>query len=104
MGKVSFRKSFKIGGARITVTPKGIGTSVGVKGLRVGRGVDGRTRASASLPGTGLSYRHTVNRQQATGQAKPPVPPGPTPARRSLPWWVWVLIGLLVLGLLSVLG
>lgn len=105
MGKVRFRKTFNLGGgAKITVSPKGVGGSIGVKGARVGRGTDGKTRVSASIPGSGLSYQHTVgsgkNRTSAT-QQQVPAPMPPAPRRRGLPWWGWVLIALLIL---SVLG
>lgn len=104
MGKVRFRKTFNLGGgAKITVSPKGVGGSIGVKGARVGRGTDGKTRVSASIPGSGLSYQHTVGSGKkgvaATQQAVPQ--PAPAPRRRGLPWWAWVLIVLIVLGLLS---
>ena len=104
MGKIRFRKTFNLGGgAKITVTPKGIGSSIGVKGARVGRGVDGKTRVSASIPGSGLSYQHTVGSGKRKGsrqQVQQPMPT-PQPQRRGLPWWAWALIILLVL---SVLG
>lgn len=104
MGKIRFRKTKSIGPLKFTVTPKGIGTSVGVKGARIGRGSDGKTRISASIPGSGLSYQHTVGsgkRQQATQQhaTSRPAP------RRGIPWWAWALIiffGLpLVVGILG---
>lgn len=106
MGKVRFRKTSNLGGgAKITVSPKGVGGSIGLKGARIGRGTDGKTRVSASIPGSGLSYQHTVgsgkNRSAAPQQQAVPTPMPPAPRRRGLPWWGWVLIVLLVLGLLS---
>lgn len=104
MGKIRFRKTFNLGGgAKITVSPKGVGGSIGVKGARVGRGTDGKTRVSASIPGSGLSYQHTVGSRKRKGQQRQAVQTTPlqeTPPRRGLPWWAWALIiffGLVIL-------
>lgn len=51
-----FRKSFTIGPLRINISKSGIGFSLGVKGFRVSRSAKGKMTATASLPGTGLSY------------------------------------------------
>ena len=51
-----FRKSFNIGPLRINISKSGIGFSLGVKGFRIGRSAKGKMTATASLPGTGLSY------------------------------------------------
>ena len=51
-----FRKSFSIGPLRINISKSGIGFSLGVKGFRIGRSAKGKMTATASLPGTGLSY------------------------------------------------
>ena len=51
-----FRKSINIGPLRINISKSGIGFSLGVKGFRVGRSAKGKMTATASLPGTGLSY------------------------------------------------
>ena len=51
-----FRKSFNIGPLRINISKSGIGFSLGVKGFRVSRSAKGKMTATASLPGTGLSY------------------------------------------------
>jgi tetratricopeptide (TPR) repeat protein len=60
------RKSFKIApGVRITVSPRGVSTSVGVKGVRVTRGADGRVTRTLSAPGTGISHVKTL--RSATG-------------------------------------
>jgi hypothetical protein len=57
-----YRKSINVGGLRINASKSGIGASVGVKGLRVTHGVDGKTRVTASIPGTGLSYQETISK------------------------------------------
>ena len=51
-----FRKSFSIGPLRINISKSGIGFSLGVKGFRVSRSAKGKMTATASIPGTGLSY------------------------------------------------
>ena len=51
-----FRKSIKVGAARINFSKSGVGISVGVKGLRLGRNAKGQNYISASIPGTGVGY------------------------------------------------
>ena len=51
-----FRKSQKVGPFRINMSQKGIGWSVGVKGLRYTKKAGGGSRVTASIPGTGISY------------------------------------------------
>lgn len=55
-----FRKSFKIApGVRFNVSHRSVGVSAGVKGLRYSVNSRGQSRATASIPGTGLSYTTT---------------------------------------------
>lgn len=51
-----FRKSFKIGPARMTFSKSGISHSIGGKGFRVTRTAKGKTKTTISIPGSGLSY------------------------------------------------
>ena len=51
-----FRKSINIGPLRINFSKSGVGFSLGVKGFRIGRSAKGKTSATVSLPGTGISY------------------------------------------------
>ena len=52
-----FRKSINLGGGfRVNLSKNGVGYSWGVKGYRVTKTADGRTRQTVSIPGTGLSY------------------------------------------------
>lgn len=51
-----FRKSIKLGGARINISKSGVGGSIGVNGARITRTANGRTRRTFSIPGTGLSH------------------------------------------------
>lgn len=50
-----FRKSISLGKfARISLSRSGVGFSVGVPGMRVSLGADGKIRRTTSIPGTGL--------------------------------------------------
>ena len=51
-----FRKSIGNGIFKVNVSKSGVGTSVGVKGARVSKKANGGTRATVSIPGTGVSY------------------------------------------------
>ena len=51
-----FRKSIKLGGARINFSKSGVGFSFGTKGARVTKKSSGGTRSTLSIPGTGISY------------------------------------------------
>lgn len=56
-----FRKQIKLGGGiRLNVGKSGVGVSGGVKGFRVSHGADGKTRVTASIPGTGISYQEIL--------------------------------------------
>lgn len=51
-----FRKSFKVGPFRTTISKSGISTSIGGKGARVTKTANGRTKTTLSIPGTGISH------------------------------------------------
>ncbi|WHY65638.1 DUF4236 domain-containing protein [Neobacillus sp. SuZ13] len=56
-----YKKSLNLGGGvRLNAGKNGIGISAGTKGLRISHGADGKTRVTASIPGTGISYQETV--------------------------------------------
>lgn len=58
----NFRRSKKIfPGVRINLSKTGIGFSAGARGARVSRSAKGRITGSVGIPGTGLSYRETLN-------------------------------------------
>lgn len=64
---IRFRKSIKLGGARINISKSGIGYSVGTKGARITKTANGRTRTTASIPGTGISYvKETSSKSKKT--------------------------------------
>ena len=64
-----FRKSFKAGPFRATLSKSGISTSVGVKGARFTNRADGKKQTTATIPGTGISFVSTTN-EPATAQNK----------------------------------
>ncbi len=56
-----FRKSINIGPIRLNFSKSGMGISFGFKGFRVSRSAKGKTQATVSLPGTGLSYVQSLD-------------------------------------------
>jgi tetratricopeptide (TPR) repeat protein len=85
------RKSFKIApGVRMTVTPRGVSTSAGVKGARVTRGADGRVTRTLSAPGTGISHTKTLRsatpRGASSSQAPTRTAPSATPGFMAPKW------------------
>lgn len=92
-----FRKSKNIGPLRLTLSKKGIGASVGVKGFRVTKTASGRTRTTASVPGTGLSYVTERTNTQAGGKMKK--------KNKKVLWIVLgVIAGLCIIGAVSSKG
>lgn len=57
-----FRKSINIGPLRINFSKSGVGFSLGVKGFRVSRSAKGKTSATVSIPGTGVSYVENLDK------------------------------------------
>jgi len=77
-----FRKRIKIlPGFWFNLSKRGASTSIGGKGLTVKIKED-KVRTTASLPGTGLSYRTTSTS----------TPDKLAPTRSGIPDWVWVLV------------
>ncbi|MED4005003.1 DUF4236 domain-containing protein [Priestia aryabhattai] len=73
-----YKKSINLGGGvRLNAGKKGIGISAGTKGLRISHGADGKTRVTASIPGTGISYQETVGlkKQKPTTEGYNPYEP-----------------------------
>lgn len=96
------RRSWKIApGLRLTASKRGLGMSVGTRGLHVSRSATGRTTFSAGLPGTGLSYRETLPDGQYSATSPAPdeddapiaVTAQPAPSR-ALSVAQWTLAGL----------
>lgn len=74
------RKTFKAGPVRMTVSKSGVSTSIGVKGVRVGKMANGKTRTTVSVPGTGISY---VTESKKKEPAELPL----DPSTRTPPIW-----------------
>lgn len=66
-----FRKSKKVGPFRINMSQKGIGWSVGVKGLRYTKKAGGGSRVTASIPGAGISY--VTDSKKPSRQSQPEI-------------------------------
>ena len=80
-----FRKRIKIfSGLWLNVSKSGISTSIGGKGLTVNL-KDGKSKTTAGIPGTGLSYSKTT-----AGNPGEPLEGGRTPL-------AWLLIILIVI-------
>ena len=62
-----FHKSLKIGPIRLNLSKSGIGTSIGVRGFRVGTDAKGRSYTATSIPGTGIYERKYSSQGQAAG-------------------------------------
>jgi hypothetical protein len=72
-----FRKSFSpLPGVRITLSPSGVSTSVGVGPFRATIGPRGPAVA-ANIPGTGLSFRHSLGGSPHLGLTDPQTPLAP---------------------------
>ncbi len=72
-----FRKSFSpLPGVRLTLSPSGISTSVGAGPFRVTAGPRG-PHFTATVPGTGLSFRQSLSGGQTGGGAAYPPPSTP---------------------------
>jgi hypothetical protein len=69
-----FRKSIKLGPLRLNLSKSGVGTSIGVRGFRVGTDAKGRSYTAASIPGTGLYSRTYSSQGKAAGASAAPVP------------------------------
>ena len=81
-----WRRSLGRGPFRISFTTKGVGVSVGVPGLRVGRAPDGRMFISQGIPGTGLYRIRYFGPHSVTGTSRGRVPvgrpkPSPVPSQ-----------------------
>jgi hypothetical protein len=60
----SFRKSIGMGPLRLNLSKSGVGGSFGIGPFRLGRSATGRTYRTASIPGTGISWRSSKGGQQ----------------------------------------
>ena len=56
-----YRRSKKIGPFRITMTQRGVSTSVGAGPFRISKGADGKVRRTVRIPGTGIYDTRVVS-------------------------------------------
>jgi tetratricopeptide (TPR) repeat protein len=72
----------------MTVSPRGVSTSVGVKGVRVTRGADGRVTRTLSAPGTGISHTKSLRSAAAArgSVAAPAIAPSAAPGLLAPKW------------------
>ena len=62
MGKFQFRKRIRIAkGVSLNLSKRGAGFSAGPRGAKISRSADGRLTGSAGIPGSGVSYRRSLN-------------------------------------------
>lgn len=87
-----FRKSINLGIFRVNASKSGFGWSIGVPGARYTQMANGRTRATASIPGTGVSWVEESKKQ-------------PKQTEKSFSWVECVLavVGIIVLIFLTLL-
>ncbi|MBM3128292.1 MAG: DUF4236 domain-containing protein [Chloroflexi bacterium] len=92
-----FRKVFRRGPIRWTLSKHGVGSSVGIPGLRYGVMANGQRYVSIGIPGTGLYWFKNLDSSksppmppppqhtgQANGSTPSKTPPNTNPAE---PWW-----------------
>lgn len=64
-----FRRFIKLlQGVRLDVSKSGVTTAIGIKGATVNVGDKGAPRATAGIPGLGLSYTEHLHRDLSPGQ------------------------------------
>jgi len=77
-----FRKSKSFGPLRLTLSNRGVATSVGAGPLRVGRGTDGIWRRTVRVPGAGISETKKIGQSRpdtSRGVAAVTTAPAPQP-------------------------
>ena len=90
-----FRKSYKLGPFRWTLSKSGISSSVGVKGLRLTKTARGAVRGTVSVPGTGISYSTEEKRsRRKTGMKTSSATRSKKPLLKR--WWFWLIVVLLI--------
>jgi len=65
VSKFQFRKRSKLApGLSLNISKRGLGLSAGPKGLKLSASAGGRLTGSAGIPGSGVSFRGTLNSQK----------------------------------------
>ena len=97
-----FRKSLNYGPFRINFSKSGIGYSFGGKGFRVTKTATGKTRTTASIPGTGISYVKETSGSHSSGSYGASSTGGniktPAPKKPKKRKWPYIVGALLVVG------
>lgn len=91
---IRFRKSINFGPIRLNVSRKGLGASIGVRGIRTGIRADGSRYTETSTPGTGISSR------TEHGKMSHPT----TPAKEGFPVFAMIMIAVIATAILVVLA
>jgi hypothetical protein len=65
-----FRKSFSCGPVRVTLSKKGVSTSIGTKGARITKKANGKTQTTLSIPNSGISYTSTTSSKKSNKKEK----------------------------------
>jgi hypothetical protein len=66
-----FRKIFRFGPFRTTLSKGGVGMSWGIPGFRVGVSANGRKYLTLGIPGTGIYFTKYFNQQQQSQYNQP---------------------------------
>lgn len=100
-----FRKSKNFGPIHLNFSKSGVGVSAGVKGFRVSKRAKGGVTATASIPGTGVSYSKTIIPAKGKGKTAKKAASGeaaPT-AGRSAGLYVGIALCVLLAALVALL-
>lgn len=90
-----FRKSINLGGGfRLNLSKKGVGWSMGGKGVRYTHSAGGKKRVTTSIPGTGFSHVSSVG-GSGGGKKVSRARRVSGPKKRSTALWLCILLGFL---------
>lgn len=68
----TFRKIFRSGPMRTTLSKGGVGMSWGISGFRFGVSANGRKYITIGIPGTGLYFTKYLSNQKSNSIEQPP--------------------------------
>jgi uncharacterized protein DUF4236 len=97
---VRFRKSIGFGPFRVTLTPKALSYSAGVKGFRVTKRADGKIQRTYSIPGTGVAFV----KSDRPSDVSPTVPSPGTPTRSGMGWFEIVIALIAIFAAIKIIG